>query len=179
MKKPPAAALNGKNTRWSTRMTHGMTGWEASRLNTKRKRMYPHQCRICGKTYYNSRDSKSQGTCCKRCSMIYANISRRLKRHPLRDAAALMKHLQLMLKTIDQKMCDRHQMIDLMSSYEWDVLIELCERDWPFLEGCSEEELDALAQLVDVAEDLLDLPAQMPPTKMPRDVYREFLDVLY
>ncbi len=111
--------------------------------------------------------------------MIYANISRRLKRHPLRDAAALMKHLQLMLKTIDQKMCDRHQMIDLMSSYEWDVLIELCERDWPFLEGCSEEELDALAQLVDVAEDLLDLPAQMPPTKMPRDVYREFLDVLY
>ena len=69
-------------------------------MNTKRKRMYPHQCRICGKTYYNSRDSKSQGTCCKRCSMIYANISRRLKRHPLRDAAALVKHLQLMLTSI-------------------------------------------------------------------------------
>ena len=79
MKKPPAAALNGKNTKWSTRMTHGMTGWEASRLNTKPKRMYPHQCRICGKTYYNSRDSKKQGTCCERCRMIHEKIGYRMR----------------------------------------------------------------------------------------------------
>ena len=90
-----------------------------------------------------------------------------------------MKHLQLMLKSIEQRIGDTTQMIDLMSSYEWDVMIELCERDWPFLEGCSEEELDTLAELVDVAEDLLDLPAQMPPTQMPSDVYREFIDTLY
>lgn len=89
-------------------------------MNTKLKRMYPHQCRICGKTYYNSRDSKRPGTCCKRCSMIHANISHRLKRHPLRDAAAL----------------------------------------------------------VDVAEDLLDLPAQMPPTKMPSGIYWEVINVV-
>lgn len=76
-------------------------------------------------------------------------------------------------------MVDKQQMIDMMSSFEWDMMIDLCERDWPFLEGCSEEELDALAELVDVAEDLLDLPAQMRPIKMPSDVYREFLDVLY
>lgn len=147
-------------------------------MNTKRERMYPHQCRICGKTYYNSRDSKSQGTCCKRCSMIYANISRRLKRHPLRDAAALVKHLRLMLKSIEQQTGDKQRMIDLMSSYEWDIMIDLCEKDWPFLEGCSEEELDTLAELVDVAEDLLYLPAQMPPTKMPSDVYWEFINVV-
>lgn len=70
-------------------------------MNTKLKRMYPHQCRICGKTYYNSRDSKRPGTCCKRCSMIHENISRRLKQHPLRDAAALTKHLQMMFSTIE------------------------------------------------------------------------------
>ena len=148
-------------------------------MNTKPKPMYPHQCRICGKTYYNSRDSKSQGTCCKRCSMIYANISRRLKRHPLRDAAALVKHLQLMLKSIEQQTGDKQRMIDLTSSFEWDIMIDLCEKDWPFLEGCSEEELDTLAELVDVAEDLLDLPSQMRPIKMPKDVYRELIDVLY
>ena len=141
--------------------------------------MYPHQCRICGKTYYNTRDSKKQGTCSKRCSMIHTKITGRLELYPLRDAAALMKHLQMMLKTIEQQMGDKQQMIDVMSSYEWDMMIELCERDWPFLEGCSEEELDALAELVDVAEDLLDLPARMRPIKMPGDVYREFLDVLY
>lgn len=147
-------------------------------MNTKPKRMYPHQCRICGKTYYNSRNSKKRGVCCKHCSMIHETISRRLKLYPLKDAAALMKHLQLMLRTIDQKMGDRHQMIDLMSSYEWDVLIDLCERDWPFLEGCSEEELDTLAELVDVAEGLLYLPAKMSPTKMPSDVYWEFINVV-
>ena len=141
--------------------------------------MYPHQCRICGKTYYNSRNSKRPGTCCKHCSMVSTKITGRLKRHPLRDAAALVKHLQLMLKSIEQQTGDKQRMIDLMSSYEWDIMIDLCEKDWPFLEGCSEEELDTLAELVDVAEDLLDLPAKMPPTKMPRDVYREFLDVLY
>lgn len=70
-------------------------------------------------------------------------------------------------------------MIDLMSSYEWEMLIELCETDWPFLEGCSEEELDTLAELVDVAEDLLDLPARMRPIKMQSDIYREFINVLY
>ena len=148
-------------------------------MNTKRKRMYPHQCRICGKTYYNSRDSKSQGTCCERCSMIDTKITGRRKLYPLKDAAALKKHLKLMFKTIDEQMGDKQQMIDLMSSYEWDMLIELCEKDWPFLTGCSEEELDTLAELVDVAEDLLDLPAQMPPTKMPSDAYREFIDTLY
>lgn len=147
-------------------------------MNTKPKRMYPHQCRICGKTYYNSHNSKSQGTCCKQCSMIHANISRRLKRHPLRDAAALAKHLQMMFSTIEQQMGDKQQMIDLTSSLEWDMMIELCERDWPFLEGCSEEELDALAELVDVAEELLDLPAQMPPTKMPSGIYWEFINVV-
>lgn len=147
-------------------------------MKQETKPMYPHQCRICGKTYYNSRNSKKQGTCCKHCSMIYANISRRLKRHPLRDAAALVKHLQLMLKSIEQQMGDKQRMIDLTSSLEWDMMIELCERDWPFLEGCSEEELDTLAELVDVAECLLDLPAQMPPTKMPRDVCREFINVV-
>lgn len=148
-------------------------------MNTKPKRMYPHQCRICGKTYYNSRDSKKQGVCCKHCSMIHATISRRLKRHPLRDAAALVKHLQLMLKSIEQQTGDKQRMIDLMSSYEWDIMIDLCEKDWPFLEGCSEEELDTLAELVDVAEDLLDLPSQMRPIKMPKGVYRELIDVLY
>lgn len=147
-------------------------------MNTKPKRMYPHQCRICGKTYYNSRNSKKPGTCCKRCSMIYANISHRLKRNPLRDAAALVKHLQMMFSTIEQQMGDKQQTIDMMSSFEWDMMIDLCERDWPFLEGCSEEELDTLAELVDVAEDLLDLPAQMPPTKMPSDVYWEFINVV-
>ncbi len=75
-------------------------------------------------------------------------------------------------------MGDKQMMIDLTSSFEWDMMIELCERDWPFLEGCSEEELDTLAELVDVAEELLDLPAQMPPTKMPSDVYWEFINVL-
>ena len=148
-------------------------------MNTKLKRMYPHQCRICGKTYYNSRDSKSQGTCCERCSMIHATISRRLKLYPLKSAKALMKHLQLMLKSIEQRIGDTTQMIDLMSSYEWDIMIDLCEKDWPFLEGCSEEELDTLAELVDVAEDLLDLPAKTRPIKMPKGVYRELIDVLY
>lgn len=143
------------------------------------KPMYPHQCRICGKTYYNTRDSKKQGTCCKHCSMIDTKITGRRKLYPLKDAAALKKHLKLMFKTIDEQMGDKQQMIDLMASYEWDMLIELCEKDWPFLTGCSEEELDTLAELVDVAEDLLDLPAQMPPTKMPSDVYREFIDTLY
>ena len=85
---------------------------------------------------------------------------------------------QLMLSTVEQRIGDSPQMIDVMSSYEWDVMIELCERDWPFLEGCSEEELDTLAELVGVAEDLLDLPAQMPPTKMPSDVYWEFINVV-
>ena len=75
-------------------------------------------------------------------------------------------------------MWDSTQMIDLASSFEWDMMIGLCERDWPFLEGCSEEELDTLAELVDVAEGLLDLPAQMPPTKMPSDVYWEFINVV-
>lgn len=147
-------------------------------MNTKLKRMYPHQCRICGKTYYNTRDSKKQGTCCKHCSMIHSKITGRRKLYPLKSAKALMKHLQLMFKTIDEQMGDKQRMIDLMSSYEWEMLIELCETDWPFLEDCSEEELDALAQWVDVAEDLLDLPAQMPPTKMPSDVYQEFLNVV-
>ena len=143
------------------------------------KPMYPHQCRICGKTYYNTRDSKKQGTCCKHCSMIDTKITGRLKLYPLKSAKALMKHLQLMFKTIDEQMGDKQRMIDLMSSYEWEMLIELCETDWPFLEDCSEEELDALAQWIDVAEDLLDLPAQMPPTEMPSDVYQEFIDTLY
>ena len=147
-------------------------------MNTKLKRMYPHQCRICGKTYYNSRNSKSQGTCCERCSMIHATISRRLKRHPLRDAAALMKHLQMMFSTIEQQMWNKQQTIDMMSSFEWDMMIDLCERDWPFLEGCSEEELDTLAELVDVAEGLLDLPAQMSPTKMPSGIYWGFINVV-
>lgn len=102
----------------------------------------------------------------------------RLKRHPLRDAAALAKHLQMMFSTIEQQMGDKQQMIDLTSSFEWDMMIDLCERDWPFLEGCSEAELDTLAELVDVAEDLLDLPAQMPPTKMPSDVYWEVINVV-
>ena len=147
-------------------------------MNTKPKRMYPHQCRICGKTYYNSHNSKSQGTCCKRCRMIQENISRRLKRHPLKDAAALVKHLQMMFSTIEQQMGDKQQTIDMMSSFEWDMMIELCEKDWPFLEGCSEEELDTLAELVDVAEDLVNLPAQMAPTKMPSDVYWEVINVV-
>lgn len=85
---------------------------------------------------------------------------------------------QMMLSTIEQQMGDKQQMIDLTSSFEWDMMIDLCERDWPFLEGCSEEELDTLAELVDVAEDLLDLPAQMPPTKMPSDVYWEVINVV-
>lgn len=110
--------------------------------------------------------------------MIHATISRRLKRHPLRDAAALVKHLQMMFSTIEQQMWNKQQTIDMMSSFEWDMMIGLCERDWPFLEGCSEEELDTLAELVDVAEDLLDLPAQMPPTKIPSDVYWEFINVV-
>ena len=59
-------------------------------MNTKLKRMYPHQCRICGKTYYNSRDNKRLGTCCKQCGMIYEKICYRMKRYPLRDAAALV-----------------------------------------------------------------------------------------
>lgn len=147
-------------------------------MSTKPKRMYPHQCRICGKTYYNSRDNKKQGTCCERCRMIQGNISRRLKRHPLRDAAALTKHLQLMLSAVEQRIGDSTQIIDLTSSLEWDMMIELCEKDWPFLEGCSEEELDTLAELVDVAEELLDLPAQMPPTKMPSGIYWEVINVV-
>ena len=110
--------------------------------------------------------------------MIHTKITGRLKRHPLRDAAALTKHLQLMLSTVEQRIGDSTQMIDLASSFEWDMMIELCERDWPFLEGCSEEELDTLAELVDVAEDLLDLPAQMPPTKMPSGIYWEFINVV-
>ena len=110
--------------------------------------------------------------------MIQENISRRLKRYPLRDAAALTKHLQLMLSTVEQRIGDSTQIIDLTSSLEWDMMIELCEKDWPFLEGCSEEELDTLAELVDVAEDLLDLPAQMSPTKMPSDVYWEVVNVV-
>lgn len=110
--------------------------------------------------------------------MIHEKICYRMKRHPLRDAAALVKHLQMMFSTIEQQMGDKQQMIDMMSSFEWDMMIGLCERDWPFLEGCSEEELDTLAELVDVAEDLLDLPAQMSPTKMPSDVYWEFINVL-
>ena len=110
--------------------------------------------------------------------MIYANISHRLKRYPLRDAAALVKHLQMMFSTIEQQMGDKQQTIDMMSSFEWDMMICLCEKDWPFLEGCSEEELDTLAELVDVAEDLLDLPAQMSPTKMPSDVYWEVINVV-
>lgn len=141
--------------------------------------MYPHQCRICGKTYYNTHDSKKQGTCCKRCSMIDTKITGRLKLYPLKDAAALKKHLKLMFKTIDEQMWDKQRMIDLMSSYEWGILIELCETDWPFLKDCSEEELDTLAALVDVAEDLLCLPAKMRPIKMPKDIYRELLDVVY
>lgn len=78
----------------------------------------------------------------------------------------------------EQQLGDKQQMIDLTSSFEWDMMIELCERDWPFLEGCSEEELDTLAELVDVAEDLLDLPAQMPPTKMPSGIYWEVINVV-
>ena len=147
-------------------------------MKQKTKPMYPHQCRICGKTYYNSRNSKKQGTCCKHCSMIDTKITGRLKLYPLKSAKALMKHLQLMLKSIEQRIGDTTQMIDLMSSFEWDMMIELCEKDWPFLEGCSEEELDTLAELVDVAEGLLDLPAQMPPRKMPSDVYWEFINVV-
>ena len=110
--------------------------------------------------------------------MIQENISRRLKRYPLRDAAALVKHLQMMFSTIEQQMGDKQKTINMMSSFEWDMMIELCEKDWPFLEGCSVEELDTLAELVDVAEDLLDLPAQMPPTKMPRGIYWEVINVV-
>ena len=110
--------------------------------------------------------------------MIHEKIGYRMRRHPLRDAAALAKHLQMMFSTIEQQMGDKQQMIDMMSSFEWDMMIGLCERDWPFLEGCSEEELDTLEELVDVAEDLLDLPAQMLPTKMPSDVYWEFINVV-
>lgn len=84
----------------------------------------------------------------------------------------------MMFGTIEQQMGDKQQMIDMMSSFEWDMMIELCERGWPFLEGCSEEELDALAELVDVAEELLDLPAQMPPTKMPSGIYWEVINVV-
>lgn len=147
-------------------------------MKQETKPRYPHQCRICGKTYYNSRNSKKQGTCCKHCSMIDTKITGRLKLYPLRDAAALMKHLQLMLKSIGQQTGDKQRMIDLTSSFEWDMMIDLCEKDWPFLESCSEEELDTLAELVDVAEDLLGLPAQMRPIKMPKDIYRELLDVV-
>lgn len=110
--------------------------------------------------------------------MIHEKICYRMKRYPLRDAAALVKHLQMMFSTIEQQMGDKQQMIDLTSSLEWDMMIELCERDWPFLEGCSEEEPDTLAELVGVAEDLLDLPAQMPPTKMPSGIYWEFINVV-
>ena len=49
--------------------------------------------------------------------MIHATISRRLKRHPLRDAAALVKHLQMMFSNIEQQMGDKPQMIDLTSPY--------------------------------------------------------------
>lgn len=111
--------------------------------------------------------------------MIDTKITGRLKLYPLKSAKALMKHLQLMLKSIEQRIGDSTQMIDLMSSYEWDIMIDLCEKDWPFLEGCSEEELDTLAELVDVAEDLLDLPAKTRPIKIPKGVYRELIDVLY
>ena len=111
--------------------------------------------------------------------MINTKITGRLKLYPLKSAKALMKHLQLMLKSIEQQMGDKQRMIDVMSSYEWDVMIDLCEKDWQFLEGCSEEELDTLAELVDVAEDLLCLPAKMRPIKMPKDIYRELLDVVY
>lgn len=110
--------------------------------------------------------------------MIHEKICYRMKRHPLRDAAALVKHLQMMFSTIKQQMVDKQQMIDMMSSFEWDMMIDLCEREWPFLEGCSEEELDTLAELVDVAEELLDLPAQMPPTKMPSGIYWEVINVV-
>lgn len=110
--------------------------------------------------------------------MIHEKICYRMRRHPLRDAAALVKHLQMMFSTIEQQMGDQQQTIDMMSSFEWDMMIELCEKDWPFLGSCSEEELDTLAELVDVAEDLLDLPAQMPPTKMPSGIYWEFINVL-
>lgn len=110
--------------------------------------------------------------------MIHEKIGYRMRRHPLKDAAALAKHLQMMFSTIEQQMGDRQQMIDLTSSFEWDMMIGLCERDWPFLEGCSEEELDTLAELVDVAEELLDLPAQMSPTKIPSDVYWGFINVV-
>jgi len=110
--------------------------------------------------------------------MIHEKIGYRMRRHPLRDAAALVKHLQMLFSTIEQQMGDKQQMIDMMSSFEWDMMIGLCEKDWPFLEGCSEEELDTLAELVDVAEDLLDLPAQMPPTKMPSCVYWEVINVV-
>ena len=147
-------------------------------MKQKTKPMYPHQCRICSKIYYNTRDSKRPGTCCKHCSTIDNKITGRLKLYPLKSAKALIKHLQLMLKTIEQRIGDPTQMIDLMSSYEWDIMVDLCEKDWPFLEGCSEEELDTLAELVDVAEGLLDLPAQMPPRKMPSDVYWEFINVV-
>lgn len=84
----------------------------------------------------------------------------------------------MMFSTIEQQMWNKQQTIDMMSSFEWDMMIDLCERDWPFLEGCSEEELDTLAELVDVAEDLLDLPAKMPPTKMSSDVYWAFINVV-
>lgn len=110
--------------------------------------------------------------------MIHEKIGHRMRRNPLRDAAALVKHLQMMFGTIEQQMGDKQQMIDLMSSFEWDMMIGLCERGWPFLEGCSEEELDTLAELVDVAEGLLDLPAQMSPTKIPSDVYWEVINVV-
>ena len=110
--------------------------------------------------------------------MIHEKIRDRMRQYPLRDAAALAKHLQLMFSTIEQQMRDKQQMIDLASSFEWDMMIGLCERDWPFLEGCSEEELDTLAELWDVAEGLLDLPAQMSPTKIPSDVYWEFINVV-
>lgn len=148
-------------------------------MKTKQKPMYPHRCRICGKTYHNAHCGKKPGMCCAKCKSVDVKISGRMKLYPLKDVAALKKHLQLMLKGIDQAMGDQQRMIDLLSSYEWEVLIELCAKDWPFLEGCSEKELEALAQLVDVAEDLLDLPAKMPPAKMPNDVDREFNDVLY
>lgn len=68
------------------------------------KPMYPHRCRICGKTYYNTRNSKKQGTCCKQCNMIHTKITGRRKLYPLKSAKALMKHLQLMFKTIDEQM---------------------------------------------------------------------------
>lgn len=110
----------------------------------KPKQMYPHRCRICNKTYYNARCGKKQGMCCTQCKSVDTKITGRLKLYPLKDAAALKKHLKLMFKTIDEQMEDKQRMIDLMSSYEWEMLIELCETDWPFLKDCSEEELDAL-----------------------------------